>query len=371
MFEGFFLRKRILITGVAGVKGSWMASLVMEAGGEVVGLDIRRPEADSNFHAAGLESQIRFVRGDVNDLALVRELLTDADGVFHLAAISLVGEAQRDPLETYRTNAQGTASVLEAFRLSERTRYGVFVTTDKVYAPKGGEPWVETDPLVASGPYPVSKACAEYIIADYHRNYLRAAGKRLGVARAGNVLIGGDFHSSRRSSGAGRIFVDCVEALLEGRNPEIYAPRYTRPYTYGLDVLAGYMTLMSRLEEPRVQGEAFNFGPIDGRGVENGYLADLICQLWGSGVRWHTGTPRDEPFVDQSLCWDKARERLGWKPVYSLQESLRDTVQWYKEWANRGRRAGSMRDFNRELITAHRDAARSQGLRWTGERVIG
>jgi len=193
MFGNFFKGKKILVTGVAGVKGSWLALELLEAGGQVVGVDIKPPEPHSNFTVSGLRKNISFVQGDVANLSLMQDLMKDADCVFHLAAIALVGEARRNPLETYRSNVLGTAVVLESIRLSDSAKYAVFVTTDKVYKPKGGEIWVETDPLFASAPYPVSKACSEHIIADYYRNYLRQTGKRLGIGRAGNVLMGGGF----------------------------------------------------------------------------------------------------------------------------------------------------------------------------------
>lgn len=373
MFGGFFQDKRVLVTGVAGVKGSWLALQLLEGGSEVVGVDIRSGEPESHFTAAGIREKITFVQGDVTDLSLVQGLVNDAKCVFHLAAVALVGEARREPLEAYRTNVLGSATVLEAIRLSQSAKYAVFVTTDKVYKEKGGEVWVETDPLFATGPYPVSKACAEHIIADYHRGYLADAGRRVGVGRAGNVIIGGDFNSTRRTPGAGRIFVDCYDALMHGREPEIHNPEYTRPYTYGLDVLAGYMTLMSKLDCEGVDGEAFNFGPHsrsdEQYGVQNARLATDICRLWDPRIKWEPGPPRDEPFEKQALSWEKARQRLDWQPAYELDRALRDTTRWYKEWAGRGKDAGEggMYEFSTSLIQEHRNAARELGIAWAQE----
>ncbi len=366
MFEGFFEGKRTLVTGAVGVCGSWLALELLEAGSDVVGVDVREPEPHSNAYAAGLRERIKLVQGDVTDLDLMRSLVAEVDCIFHLAAVALVGEARREPLEAYRTNTLGATTVLEALRLSDSPKPVVMVTTDKVYRPKGGEVWVETDPLVASGPYAVAKACAEFIIADYYETYLRPLTTPLGIGRSGNILIGGDFNSSERTSGAGRIFVDCFEALMHDRPPEIYTPNFTRPYTYGLDTLTGYMTLMSKLGCDGVDGEAFNFGPHEEYGVENGLLATRICELWGSGVMWKRGPGRDEPFEKQSLSWDKARERLQWKPAYTLDEGLRDTARWYKEWASNGEGAaeGSMHEFNMGLLAEHRNAARRLGIEW-------
>jgi CDP-glucose 4,6-dehydratase len=367
MFSNFYQNKNVLVTGVAGVKGSWLAMALLEAGAHVVGLDNAPTDAKSNFAAAGLHGRITMVPGDVADVALLRSLLQDVDCIFHLAAVALVGEAAQNPFETYRSNVLGTAGVLEAFRDSDSATHAVFVTTDKVYRSKGGEVWVETDPLVASGPYAVSKACSEFLIADYYRSYLQKAGKKIGIGRAGNVVIGGDFNSSQKKPGAGRIVVDCFEALAENRPPEIFSPQFTRPYTYGLDILSGYMTLMAGLNQEGVDGEAFNFGPHEPYGIENGLIATKICERWGAGISWKSGALREEPFEKQSLSWEKARRLLGWQPAYTIDEGLRDTTDWYREWVTRGKEAGEggMADFNRSLIARHREAAVKIGLNWT------
>lgn len=367
MFNNFYEGKRILITGVAGVKGTWLALSLLEAGAEVKGVDIRLPDPDSNFVASGLGARLGFTQGDVTDLALMQELLSDVHGVFHLAAIALVRDAHQNPYKAYHVNTLGVAAVLEAMRLSAaKPKRAVFVTTDKVYRPKNGALWVETDALGATGPYSVSKACAEFIIADYQKNYLGPAGTLLGIARAGNVVIGGDLYSSRRTQGAGRIFVDCFEALAENRAPEIFSPDYTRPYTYGLDILSGYMTLMSKLDQDGVAGEAFNFGPYEQYGVSNALLATKICELWGSGIMWQSGNPRDEPFEYQSLSFEKSRQRLRWRPAFTLYEALQATTRWYKKWAEHraGATEGYMYSLNRELLLEHRTAASNLGINW-------
>jgi len=368
VFEDHYRGQRVLVTGIAGVKGPWLALMLLRAGARVVGIDRRQPDPDSNFLASDLDARCEFVHGDVNDLPLLRRTMEGVDTVFHLAAVSLVGEARRDPLGTYRDNTLGTASVLEAFRLSDTVRSAVVVTTDKVYREKGDGLWVEDDPLFASEPYPVSKACAEHIAADYHRGYLRPEGKRLGVARGGNVLLGGDLQSTSRRPGAGHLHVDCFEALAEGRPPRIFTPGFTRPYGYGLDILAGYLCLGARLERADVDGQAFNFGPREMSGTANGVLADLICEGWGGGIRWETGPPRDEPFTRQALDWSRARARLAWEPAYDLREAVADLVRWYRAWAEAGRRLqrGSLRALNDALVDAHREAARKRGLWWAG-----
>jgi len=368
MFDGYFKDKRVLVTGAAGVKGTWLALMLLRAGAVVTGLDRRQAPLRSNFSAAGLGGRIRFVHGDVRDLALVRGLVEESDCLFHLAAEAIVGEALRIPLETYSTNTLGTATVLEALRLGGAGKRAVFVTTDKVYRPKDGALWVESDELGANGPYAVSKACAEWVIRDYTRSYFSGGGPLVAVARAGNVVVGGDLHSSSSTGGAGRIFVDCFEALAQGRAPAIFRPTFTRPYTYGLDIISGYMTLMSRLDREGVTGEAFNFGPYEQFGVSNALLATKICDLWGSGVLWQGEAPREEPFDYQSLSTEKSRQRLAWRPAFTLYEALSETTSWYKAWAELGENVteGCMYEFDGSLIDRHRAAAARLGIWWAG-----
>lgn len=371
MFDDYFKGKRVLVTGVAGVKGTWLALMLLCAGATLTGLDKRRPALRSNFSAAALGDRIRFVHGDVRDLALVRDLIDDSDCVFHLAAEAIVGEALRNPLEAYSTNTLGTAAVLEALRLGSTAKRAVFVTTDKVYRPKHGDRWLESDELGANGPYAVSKACSEWVIRDYNRSYFSSSGPLLGIGRAGNVVIGGDLHSSRSTQGAGRIFVDCFEALTEGRAPAIFRPTFTRPYTYGLDIISGYMSLMSRLDREGVTGEAFNFGPYEQFGVSNALLATKICDLWGTGLMWHGEAPREEPFDYQSLSTDKSRQRLGWRPAFTLYEALSATTTWYKAWAGLGSNVteGCLYELDCSLIDQHRASAARLGIDWAcGDR---
>lgn len=367
MFGNYFNGKRILVTGVSGVKGTWLTLMLLHAGAIVTGLDKRLAALRSNFSATGLGGRINFILGDVRDLVLVRRLVEDADCVFHLAAEAIVGEAVRNPLEAFSSNTLGTATMLEALRLVGPPKRAVFITTDKVYKEKpAGELWDESDELGATGPYAVSKACAEWVIRDYNRCYFASTETKLAVARAGNVLVGGDDHASSTSHGAGRIFVDCYEALTEGRAPEIFQPAFTRPYTYGLDILSGYMSLMSQLDREGIAGEAFNFGPYEQLGVSNALLATKICELWGTGVLWKGGFPREEPFEYQALRTDKSQHRLGWRPAFTLYEALRDTTTWYKAWAGLGSNIteGCMYALNCSLITDHRAAAARLGVHW-------
>jgi len=189
-------------------------------------------------------------------------------------------------------------------------------------------------------------------LASLQTHRLRTA---LAVARAGNVVIGGDFYASRTHPGSGRLVVDCLDALMRGEEPILFAPLSSRPYTYGLDILAGYLRLMSQLGRTELRGEAFNFGPKEMQGTVNGELATQLCQLWDPVRGWVQGPTRPEPYPPQSICWDKARDWPGWRPLFSTPETLEATVAWYRAWHELRNVAtpGCLAALNRRLILEH------------------
>ncbi len=360
MFGGYFANRVVLVTGLAGAKGTWLGWYLLEAGAaRVIGLDHATDLSGTCCEASGLagDERVTLVHGDVRDVEALTRLVAEEEvsAALHLAAMAIVGECRERPLETYLNNTAGTACFLEAVRQSGLER-AVVVTTDKVYRDRGGEPWVEDHDLVATGPYAVSKACADFIARDYFLSYLCPAGQHLAIARAGNVLVPGDHH-------AGRIFVDVALALARGAAPVILNPAFTRPYTFVGDTLSGYLSLLARCHTPGVDGEAFNFGPREVTGVPNGELATKMCEQWGGDITWRRGSERDEPFQYQSLDWSKAAQRLDWQPTYDLDAGLREVVQWYQAHA-RHPGAGELRALTTDTVRRHVAAAREQGRGW-------
>ncbi len=361
MFENRLKGQTVLVTGLAGAKGTWLGWYLLAAGVEkLVGVDRSFGLPGTCYQSSGLgeDERVQTCELDVRDLeGLQRVMQTEkVSAALHLAAMAIVGECKQRPLDTYAINVLGTATFLEAVRRCEVPR-AVVVTTDKVYRDKGGEPWTEDDPLVATGPYAVSKACAEFITRDYYTGYLQPAGQHLGIARAGNVLVPGDHH-------AGRIFVDVALALSRGEQPIILNPAFTRPYTFVGDTVTGYLSLLAQCDQPPIDGQAFNFGPREGRGVPNGDLATMMCDLWGSGLTWKRGSERDEPFVHQSLDCAKADRLLGWRPAFELRDGLAAVVEWYKRQAQ-DPTPGALRELTGEVLNKHVKAASTQKVRWT------
>jgi CDP-glucose 4,6-dehydratase len=326
---GFWARRRVLITGHTGFKGSWLSLMLNELGAEVAGLALDPPTSPSLFEQARIAGLFkRDIRGDVTDPTTVLSALAEENPeiVFHLAAQPLVRDSYAKPVNTFLTNVMGTVNVLEACRQSEGVTAVVVVTTDKVYENKE---WYwgyrETDALGGRDPYSASKACAEIVTASYRSSFTFGSSGALGTARAGNVIGGGDWARDR-------LIPDCIRAFREGHEVVIRYPESIRPWQHVLDCLHGYVLLAESLAQQGAKfAEAFNFGP----GVEDlvpvGNVVEVACRLWGPKAMFRTGAGASDHHEAGLLRLDNARARalLHWSPVWSLQDALRETVGWY------------------------------------------
>jgi CDP-glucose 4,6-dehydratase len=249
--------------------------------------------------------------------------------VLHLGAQPIVSRALAEPAETFETNVMGMVNVLEAARGADSVRAVVVVTSDKVYENReGGTPFTEGDPLGGGEPYGASKACAELVTAAYRRSYFEPGGRGVATARAGNVIGGGDWSQDR-------LVPDVMGAALEGRSVLIRNPDAVRPWQHVLSPLSGYLRLVEALWESRDYAEPWNFGPDerDARPVRE-LLARLAAE-WGEGLRWEVDEAPSPPEA-QLLTVDssKARRRLGWEPLWDLDDAVRSIAAFYRALAD-------------------------------------
>jgi CDP-glucose 4,6-dehydratase len=331
-FNDFYRGKRVLVTGHTGFKGSWLTLWLKELGAEVVGYSLEPPTKPNFFEATGLEKAITHIHGDIRDekklISVFREF--NPEFVFHLAAQSLVRLSYKEPRLTYETNVMGTVNILEAIRETASVRAAVVVTSDKCYE---NREWVygyrEIDPMGGYDPYSSSKGCAELIVAAYIKSFFnegRHQEHRVAVAsvRAGNVIGGGDW-------GEDRLIPDCVRSLSRGEAVIIRNPDGVRPWQYILEPLSGYLWLGARLhgQGSRFSG-AWNFGPAEEDILTVREIVELVIKLWGKGS-YHIDTA-DHPHEAKLLKLDcsKAHTLLNWKPQYSIDEAVKETIEWYK-----------------------------------------
>ena len=323
---------RILVTGHTGFKGSWLALWLAEIGADLTGLSLAPPTSPNHWDL--LQLPIADNRIDIRDAAAVSQHVQRArpEIVFHLAAQALVRRSYRDPLETWSTNVMGTANVLDACRHVDSVRAIVVVTTDKCYEnQERGRGYLETDRLGGHDPYSASKAGAEMVAASYRNAFFdRKDAPLLATARAGNVIGGGDWSEDR-------LIPDLVRAAAAGRKLEVRSPEATRPWQHVLESLNGYLSLGANLLEGRREFEgAWNFGPALDDGLTVAGLLDRMRASW-PGLAW-TASQQPELHETRLLCLDstKARQKLGWKPVWNLDAALRATAEWYRRFLESG-----------------------------------
>lgn len=333
-FQTAFFGKRVLVTGHTGFKGSWLSIWLERLGAEVYGFALEPITTPAMFDLCKVADIVDHAVGDIRDYDVVARRVAEVrpDVVFHLAAQPIVRMSYEAPLDTLSTNVMGTASVLEAVRAWGGDCSVVVVSSDKCYE---NREWVwgyrENDPMGGKDPYSMSKGATELVVSAWQRCYFAdGSGVRLASARAGNVIGGGDWARDR-------IMTDLVAALTNGPRLELRNPGATRPWQHVLEPLSGYLLLGARLlgDDGGEYCSAWNFGPApqDVRTV-----ADVIAccsAAWGASENWATATGFHPPEAGMlALNCDKAANRLGWFPTWSLERMAKETMDWYRAWAD-------------------------------------
>lgn len=324
--ESFWRGRPVLVTGAQGFIGSWLVDALVDGGAEVVAL-VRDEPVRSRFTIEGMDTRCTLVRANLADVTELLRIVNEhsIDAVFHLAAQTIVGTANRSPLSTFETNVRGTYDVLEACRLCGSIRRVVVASSDKAYGDQSELPYLESSPLRPSYPYDVSKACADLIARSYHSTY------RLPVAvtRLANVYGGGDFNFSR-------IVPDTVRSLLEDMRPIVRSDATPeRDFLYVEDAVAAYLCIAEGLDRDEVAGKAFNAG--SGRAVSVRKIVSTLVALSGKDLEpeIRSTTPPEHEIERQYLDSTLIGQTLGWRPAWGLEEGLRATYAWYERHLGR------------------------------------
>lgn len=318
----FWRDRPVFVTGATGLVGSWLVKRLIAADADPVCL-IRDWTPQSEFFRCGLERHVRTVRGDVCDQSLLERILGEyeVDTVIHLAAQTIVGIANRNPVSTFETNVAGTWRLLEACRRSPRVKQIIVASSDKAYGDCPQLPYTEETPLQGQHPYDVSKSCADLIAHTFAVTY----GLPVVVTRCGNFFGGGDANWNRIVPGT-------IRSVLRGERPTIRSDGlFVRDYFYVEDGAAAYMLLAEKLAGDRsLAGEAFNFSNEVQLTVLD--LVRRILAQMASPFEPHVLGEAVHEIRHQWLNAAKARERLGWQPLFTLDNSLTRTIAWYEEF---------------------------------------
>jgi CDP-glucose 4,6-dehydratase len=357
-FANAFSGRSVFVTGHTGFKGSWLCLWLERLGATVTGYALEPPTDPNNFTISRIRDSLAdHYEADIRDEDTLTAAMqkADPDLVLHLAAQSVVRRSYEIPRETFDVNVMGTASVLESVRRLNKPCSVVCVTSDKCYQ-NVEQVWGyrETDALGEHDPCGGSKGAAELVIRSYRHSFfppgqLEKHGVKLASGRAGNVIGGGDFTPHA-------LIVDIVRALAKNQTVPIRSPGAFRPWQHVLQALSGYLTLAARLlesDDPKYCS-GWNIGPLPGNELPVRQIVESFLQEWGCGT-WEDASDPSQPHEAHilRLAIDKAIWLLDWKPRWTVQETLRHTARWYRQYFQSPK---MMRELGLEQIHAYESA---------------
>jgi len=348
----FWQGKRVLLTGHTGFKGGWIALWLQQMGARVTGFALPAPTEPSLFHTADVAGGMISVIGDIRDYETISDCVSacSPEVVFHMAAQPLVRLSYEIPVDTYATNVMGTVHLLEAIRHTSDVRAIVNITSDKCYENHEQlQGYREDDALGGHDPYSNSKGCAELVTLSYRRSFFSRGDCALASVRAGNVIGGGDWASDR-------LIPDILRSFEKGETAEIRNPHAIRPWQHVLEPLSGYLELAEHLyQHGQSYAEAWNFGPnaADEQPVRT--IVEQLVNYWGESASWRQDdNPHPHEASYLKLDCRKARQRLDWQPVWTLEQVLQRIISWHKAWLN----GENVRDHTlMEIMDYMRDSA--------------
>ena len=338
--QKFFKGKKVLVTGHTGFKGAWLCQILILWGAQVSGISLAPDTKQNMYSILNLKKKMSSHIADVRNFEKIKSIVAKEkpDIVFHLAAQPIVRESYDTPLYTVETNVMGTANMLEAIRFTPSVSAAVLITTDKVYEDEQkNKLYTEDHKLGGHDPYSASKAAAEIIISSYRKsffnpdNYKKTHRTLIASVRAGNIIGGGDWAKDR-------IIPDFVKAVFEKGEPLVVRnPKAVRPWQYILHPLYGYLLISKELFLGNVEvSNAWNLGPSKKHHITVDKVLNQAIQHLGIGS--FTISPDMTRHETRHLGLDsaKARKYLGWRNSFSVGDSIRWTIEWYKNYYKKG-----------------------------------
>ena len=331
-----FNKKRVLVTGHTGFKGSWLSLILNYFGATILGVSDSVPTNPSHFKIYKNLKKFESKKVDISNKDNIKKIIFDykPDFIFHLAAQALVKKSYLNPVKTWRSNTFGTLNILDALRDYKKKVVVVLITSDKVYKnieKKTG--YKETDLLGGKDPYSASKTAAEIVIRSYMDSFLlKKNNLSTVIARAGNVVGGGDWSENR-------LIPDCVKAWSKNKKVIIRNPNSTRPWQHVLEATMGYIILAASLKQNKnLNGEAFNFGPNTKKNYKVIECVRKMKKYWPS-INWKV--KKTQTFFESSLLKlnsNKASKILKWKCVLNFEETIKMTTIWYRNFYQKNKK---------------------------------
>ena len=325
----YFNQKKVLITGNTGFKGSWLSMWMHHYGAKVLGVSNGIPTSPSNFSDLQLSNIISYKKTDIRNFKKIKKVIEkfQPDFIFHLAAQAIVKKSFEDPKTTWESNTLGTVNILESIKSLKKEIVVVIITSDKVYKNlELSRGYNETDKLGGLDPYSASKSSADLATQCYANLIFNKRNIKIGIARAGNVIGGGDWANNR-------VIPDCIRQWSVGRTVELRNPRSTRPWQHVLDVLNGYITLAIKLKyKKNLYGESFNFGPKVKSNMNVLKLVEQMKKTWKRG-KWiikKNNTIKESKLLQLNSI--KAKSKLKWQCKLDFNKAVSFTANWYENY---------------------------------------
>lgn len=323
MIDKYYFNRKVFVTGATGFLGGHLIEKLVKLGADITVL-IRDFTPNSVFYKKEYYKSINIVNGDIEDYDVINRLITEYEiqTVFHIAAQAIVKIANINPAKTFNTNIKGTWNILEACRNSKTVQNIIVASSDKAYGDQSILPYTESMPLCGKHPYDVSKSCADLLSYSYYNTYSLP----VCITRCGNLFGPGDLNFNR-------IIPQTIKSVLFGERPIIRSDgNYTRDYFYIVDAADAYIRLAYCMQDSKIHGEAYNFG--NDTPISVLQIVNKILDLMKSDLEPIVLNQASNEIRDQYLSSKKSKTELAWMPKYSIDEGLKDTIEWYRDFFN-------------------------------------
>lgn len=322
----FYKNKKILITGITGFKGAWLASFLLILGANVYGIASKKKK-NNLFHKLKLEKKIDLKILDIRDFKKLNNYIKTIKPsiVFHFAGQTIIYNSYKFPHQTFDVNSMGGLNILEVTRQSKFIKSLIITTSDKCYESKrGSKGFKEDDRLGGIDPYSASKVSVEIMLKSYQESFFKK--KLIGASsvRSGNVIGGGDFAPNR-------LIPDCIKSIKKNKTIFLRNPNFNRPWQFVLEPLKGYLILAQKqYMDPKNYSNSWNFGTKPNTVTNVKKIVKYLVDFWGKGK---IKILKNNFYEQMNLQLDisKAQKFLKWSPTYNIKDSVKLSVDWYKK----------------------------------------
>ena len=329
--NNFWSDKKVLVTGCAGFKGSWLSLWLSQMGAHVIGISLKPESKTRLFDEIKLTRHINFTHADISSGNALENCFEqfEPEIVLHLAAQPLVIPSYEKPTETFRSNVMGTVLLLDLVRRYPCVKSTVIVSSDKCYKIKPDITYFdEQSELGGFDPYSASKACTEIVAQSFAQSYFNNGDtpRGLATARAGNVIGGGDWSPYR-------LMTDVINTAQKDKHIVLRHPDAVRPWQHVLEPLHGYLLLAQAIyESPQNFNGAWNFAPPESHCIA---VKDVVAAALRNIAPATTIQCENSPYKETDVLTinaSKARQQLKWDSVWHVDECIEKTSTWYQRY---------------------------------------